>query len=91
MRRSTYLHMSVPGRILPLYAVVTGRRPCCGAGWSTAHLDGCARHPWSGRTGGHLRDATDGTSSATADRLEDWCTSSRPETPAAERRPVRSA
>ena len=75
--RRRYLHMSVPGRLLPLHVLLTGRHACCGARWRASHLDGCARHPWSSREGGHLREPSDGTPGPTADRLEGWCASSR--------------
>jgi hypothetical protein len=52
--RSHFVHMFVPPRLLPLYVFLVGRRQCCGARWTAAHLDSCPRHPWSGRGEGRI-------------------------------------
>jgi hypothetical protein len=70
--------MSVPGRLLPLYVLLGGRRPCCGVRRADQHLDGCVRHPWSRRADGHLRAPSDGTPQAAAYRIETACERAAP-------------
>ena len=36
--RRRYLHMYVPGSLIPAYVVLIGRRRCCGVRCGTAHL-----------------------------------------------------